>query len=48
MTMLAFALGVVLGCLVWYLVIRPRQERRFERRRRALGLAPKHKLPEDP
>ena len=47
MSWLGIAPGMVAGGLIWFAVFRPRQLRAHERRRRAYGLPPKHRLPED-
>jgi hypothetical protein len=39
--------GLLAGCVIWYVAFRPLQLREHERKRRALGLAPKRRLPED-
>ena len=39
--------GILIGCLIWYLFMRPLQLREHERKRRAIGLPPKRRLPED-
>jgi xanthine/uracil permease len=40
-------LGLVVGCVVWYIVMRPMQLDDHERRRRDFGLPPQRELPED-
>jgi hypothetical protein len=39
--------SIPLGVLIWAVFIRPFQMRNHERRRRAHGLPPKRRLPED-
>jgi hypothetical protein len=44
---LIVAPGILVGCVVWYVVFRPFQLREHERKRRSMGLPPKYRLPED-
>ena len=39
--------GLLAGCVIWYVWMRPFQLREHERKRRSLGLPPKYRLPED-
>lgn len=39
--------GIGLGVILWYVLLRPLQLNEHERRRRAAGLPPKRELPED-
>lgn len=40
-------LGVPIGVVLWYVFMRPFQQREHERMRRAAGLRPARELPED-
>lgn len=47
LTLVPVSLGGAAGILVWYLFIRPWQDRNYERKRRAFGFPPRKILPED-
>jgi preprotein translocase subunit YajC len=45
--MMWILLGVLIGCIIWFVAMRPMQLREHERRRRAAGLPRQRRLPED-
>lgn len=47
-TIIVILPGLLVGCLIWYLLLRPGQLNEHERQRRRYGLPPKRHLPEDP
>lgn len=44
---LAILSGALVGIAIWWWWIKPSQDRKWERRRRTVGLPPRRKLPED-